>query len=128
MKNFSWRQWAAVIAFVLALMLTGLFAARTVRHALYWHNHKDEIIRPWMNVPYISHSYRVPPHVLNQAINLQPTLHDRRPLREIAREQNRPVETLIAQLQDAIVHARPPYPPPPPPPQPPTSNDGGRAP
>jgi hypothetical protein len=117
MKRLSWRQWVVVGLFLLALVGTGLFATRTVRRAIYWHTHRDEPIRPWMSVPYVSHSYRVPPYVLYQSIGLQPQPRDRRPLREIAREQNRPVEDLIKQLEDAIVHSRPPYPPPPPPPE-----------
>jgi hypothetical protein len=121
MKRLGWRQWVLLLAFLLAVLFTGLFATRAVRHAVYWRLHRDEPIRPWMSVPYVAHSYRIPPHVLYQAIGLPPTQHDRRPLREIAREQNRAVETLISELQDAIIHSRPPYPPPPPP-------DGGRSP
>lgn len=121
LKNLRWHQWLVLAVFVLALVLTGFFAVRTVRRAVYWRNHRDEPIRPWMSVRYVSRSYRVPPHVLYKAIGLPPLVRDRRPLREIAREQNRPVETLIEELQNAIVHSRPPYPPPPPPPP----DDGG---
>jgi hypothetical protein len=118
MKQLSWRQWVVVLAFLLAIVVTGLFATRAIRRALYWRNHRDEPIRAWMSVPYVAHSYRVPPYVLYQAIGLPPRPRDRRPLREIAREQNRSVEDLSSQLQEAITHARPPYPPPPPPPPP----------
>jgi hypothetical protein len=85
---------------------------RTVRRAIYWHYHQDEPIRPWMSLGYIAHSYSVPPWVLHQALGL-PLKPDRRPIREIAREQNRSVDEVIAILQDAIVHSRPPYPHPP---------------
>jgi hypothetical protein len=122
MKKLEWHQWLLVALFLVAVCFTGLFGFRAIRRAIYWHNHRDEPIRSWMSVPYVAHSYRVPPHVLNQAIGLPPMQRDRRPLREIAREQRRPVETLISELQDAIIHSRPPYPPPPPPP---VSTDGG---
>ncbi|HEY8184613.1 MAG TPA: hypothetical protein VIF64_01010 [Pyrinomonadaceae bacterium] len=114
MKNLGSRQWLVVLAFVFVLSFTGLFAVRTVRRAIYWHYHQDEPIRPWMNIGYIAHSYNVPPWVLRQALGLPPRTNgpDRRPIREIAREQNRSVEEVISILQDAIVHARPPYPPP----------------
>jgi len=115
MKNLGWRQWLMVLAFLLVVSFTGLFAVRTVRRAIYWHYHQDEPIRPWMNLGYIAHSYSVPPWVLHQALGLPPK-PDRRPIREIAREQHRSVDEVIAILQDAIVHARPPYPPPGPPP------------
>lgn len=121
MRKLGWHQWLVLSLFLVAVFVTGFFLVRTVRRAIYWHNHRDQPIRAWMSVPYVSHSYRVPPHVLYKAIGLPETRHDRRPLREIAREQDRPVETLILELQDAIIHSRPPYPPPTPPPTP----DGG---
>jgi hypothetical protein len=112
MKNPGWRQWLVVLAFVLVVSFTGIFAVRTVRRAIYWHYHQDEPIRPWMSVGYVAHSYNVPPWVLHQALGIPPK-PDRRPIREIAREQNRSVDEVIAILQDAIVHSRPPYPRPP---------------
>lgn len=115
-RPFGWKQWLILLAFVLTLTVTSFFAVRTVRRALYWRAHRDEPIREWMSVNYVARSYSVPPHVLYRAIGLPPERgRDRRPLRRIAEEQNRPVEELIAELQNAIIHARPPYPPPPPP-------------
>ena len=116
MKKLSGRQWLVLLAFVLAVSVTGLFAVRTVRHAVYWRFHQDEPIRPWMNLGYIAHSYRVPPWVLSEALGL-PLKPDHRPIRVIAREQNRSVAEVTTILQNAIVHARPPYPPPGPPPR-----------
>ncbi|MDT5156165.1 MAG: hypothetical protein QOH51_522 [Acidobacteriota bacterium] len=115
MRKLGWRQWVLLATFLVALLFTVLFGVRTVRRAVYWRNHRDEPIRAWMNVHYVAHSYRVPPHVLDRAIGLPPGPPDRRPLRDIALAQNRPVEALISELQEAIVHSRPPYPPPPPP-------------
>jgi hypothetical protein len=118
LRGFSWQQWCVLAAFLLVLGFTGLHAVHTVREVIYWRNHHDEPIRGWMTVGYVAHSYHVPPHVLYQALGLP--LHrppDRRPLREIAREQNRSLDEISAVLQDAITHARPPYPPPPPPPR-----------
>lgn len=119
MKRLGWRRWLILIAFLLAASFAGLFAVRTVRHALYWSRHRDEAIRPWMSVTYVARSYRVPPHVLYRTINLTPVPRDRRPLREIALEQNRSVESLAADLQNAIAEFRAHperFPPPPPPP------------
>jgi hypothetical protein len=117
MKRLGWR-WVILVAFLLAASFAGLFAVRTVRRAVYWGSHRDEVIRPWMSVSYVARSYRVPPHVLYRAINLEPVPRDRRPLREIALEQNRPVEALAADLQNAVVEFRAHperFPPPPPP-------------
>ncbi|HXL79612.1 MAG TPA: hypothetical protein VN951_01955 [Pyrinomonadaceae bacterium] len=127
MKNFNSRQWLVVLAFMLVVSFTGLFAVRTVQRTIYWHYHQDEPIRPWMNLGYIAHSYSVPPWVLHQALGLPPK-PDRRPIREIARAQNRSVDEVIAILQNAIVHSRPPYPPPGPPPPPDSGPTQGRSP
>jgi hypothetical protein len=120
LKNFSWRQWLVVALFVVALGATVVHTTRTVRRAAYWREHRDEPINGWMTVGYVAHSYHVPAHVLYSALNLPQTKpHDRRPLREIAREQGRSMNDVRAILQDAITHARPPDSPPP-------TKDGGK--
>lgn len=106
MKNPAWQKWIALIAFALVVTATGFFAVRTVRRAIFWRQHHDEVIRPWMSVPYVGHSYRVPPHVLYEALKIPPQPHDRRPLRQIAREQNRSVEEVTTVLRDAIARER----------------------
>ncbi len=106
MNRFGWKQWAALAALVFVILITGLFAMRTVRRAIYWRMHRDEVIRPWMSIPYVAHSYRVPPYILYDALSIPPQPHDRRPIREIAREQNKPVDQIIALLQSAIAQER----------------------
>ena len=118
MKNLNWRQWTIALTCLLFVSVGVFFLVRAVRPAIYWHYHQDEPIRGWMNVGYVAHSYNVPPHVLYRALGLPHKPPDKRPIRDIARAQNRSVAVVIAVLKDAIVHARPPYPPPPPPPEP----------
>ena len=116
MKRFGWKQSVLALAFLLSLSVAVFFIVRAVRPAIYWHYHQDEPIRGWMNVGYVAHSYHVPPHVLYRALGLPHKPPDRRPLREIAKAQNRSMYEIRAVRLDAIVHARPPYPPPSPPP------------
>jgi hypothetical protein len=118
MKPDGWQKWIVMAALALVVLATGIFAVRTVRRAMYWHAHHDEVIRPWMSIPYVAHSYRVPPHVLYQALGISPQLHDRRPLKQIAREQNRSVDEVISVLNDAITRERAYHPPGAPPPEP----------
>ncbi len=115
LKTFNWQQWLVAIMFLLVLGFTALYAVRTTRDAIYWHYHQDEPIHGWMTVGYVAHSYRVPPHILYRALGLPHKPPDKRPLREIAKSQNRSMDETRSILQDAITHARPPYPPPPPP-------------
>jgi len=118
MRRFGWKQWAALAALALVLLVTGLFAVRTVQRAIYWRMHRDEVIRPWMSIPYVAHSYRVPPDVLYDALKLFHPPHDRRPIKQIAKEQNRTVEEVVATLQSAIARERTEHPPNGPPPAP----------
>ena len=106
MKRLNWKQWAAIAALALVVLVTSLFAVRTFRRAIYWRMHRDEVIHPWMTLPYVAHSYRVPPHVLYDALKIEHPPHDHRPIKQIAKEQNRPVNEVIKTLSDAIGRAR----------------------
>jgi hypothetical protein len=114
-KAFRWQQWLVLAVFLLTAGFTAYKAVHMARDVIYWRAHRDEPIRGWMNVGYIAHSYRVPPHVLYLALGLPHKPPDKRPLREIAEVQHRSMDEIRAILQNTIIHARPPYPPPPPP-------------
>jgi len=106
MRRLGRKQWLIVLALAVVVGLTGLFAVRTVRRAVYWSFHRDETIRPWMSVPYVAHSYRVPPRLLYEALGIPHPPHDRRPIKALAHEQNRSAEELIAILEKAIADER----------------------
>lgn len=114
MRKLDRRQWLMVLALFMCVGLGVFFIVRAVKPIIYWRMHRDEPIRSWMSVDYVAHSYQVPPHVLYSSLGLPLRPRDRRPIRKIAQEQNRTEGEVIAILQNAIVHARPPYPPPPP--------------
>ena len=111
MKRLNWKQWTAIAALAVVLLVTGLFAVRTFRRAIYWRVHHDEVIRPWMSLPYVAHSYRVPPRVLYEALNVEHPPHDRRPIKKIAADQHRSVDEVITTLNQAIARARQQQPP-----------------
>ena len=107
MKINGWRFWLVAVLFLVAVVGTSLFTIRAVRQASRLRARVDEPVQAWMSVPYIARSYRVPPHILFQAIGVQPgPPRDRRPIREIARVQGRPVEELISELNEAVRRAR----------------------
>ena len=107
-RKIDWKQWLFILGFVVSLVIVVVFALQAFRHAP--RPRADEPIRAWMTVPYVSHSYHVPDYVLYQALGIQGTPRDRRPLTMIARQQNRTVASVIAALQDAIKLSRPPNP------------------
>jgi hypothetical protein len=106
LERFSWQQWLLVVLFLFVVGFTGWRAVRTVRSAVYWSHHRDEPIHGWMTVRYVAHSYRVPPHVLYEALGVQPQPRDRRPLRGIAKAQHKSLDEVRTILQKAIAQAR----------------------
>ncbi len=93
-----------LVALCVALAATFVFGSRAGRHARRLH-FEDEPIRPWMSVPFIAHTHHVPSALLFHAIGLEPQQHDRRPLRTIARDQHRPVEDVVRDLERALAAA-----------------------
>jgi hypothetical protein len=81
----------------------GYRAGRTVRH-VQWRN---EPIQPWMSVPFVAHTHHTRSELLFQAIGVPPNTRDRRPIRDIARDEKLPVAKLIRDLQNAIANANP---------------------
>jgi hypothetical protein len=89
------------VTFLVAIGLTFVFGYRAGRHVrmIRWQN---EPIHGWMTVPFIAHAHHVPSDVLYRAIGAVPQTKDRRPIRRIAREQKRPVDQLIEELNAAL--------------------------
>ena len=102
----TWQRTLAVgIAFVVAIVGTVGFAYRAGRQVRHIRT-VNEPIRAWMSVPFIAHAHHLPASVLFQAIGIAPREpHDRRSVRQIARDLNRPVRELTTQLQRAIAAA-----------------------
>ena len=99
-----------VVAFLLAICMTFVFAYRVGRHARLMHWEREPI-RPWMSVPFIAHVHHVPVDELFAAIGVKPKQpRDRRALRRIAHEEKRPVDELIRELNQAIGKERGPSP------------------
>jgi hypothetical protein len=93
------------LAFLLAIAIVFVFGYRAGRraHLMRWANSP---IRAWMSVPFVAHTHHVPIETLFDAVGVRPNPRDRRSLRRIAREEKRPVEDLIHQLDAAIAKAR----------------------
>ena len=115
-KKFNRTQWLILGAFLLAVLFVGYQAFRSVEQTLRLRREQrdqreDELhktkIRGWMTVGYAARLNSVPPHRLQEALGL-PERRDRRSLNQIARAQGRPVEELIAVLEETIAREQPP--------------------
>ncbi|MGA2601285.1 MAG: hypothetical protein ABSH09_30340 [Bryobacteraceae bacterium] len=103
-RNEGRAAWL-VVALALAIGVAGLLTLHTIRHAIRMHRATEQV-RPWMSIPYIAHSHHVPAPQLYEAIGLPFDRHDHRPLWRIARQENRPVDQLIASVEAVIAHVR----------------------
>jgi len=106
-RTFRWQQWLVVAMFLFVAGFTAFKAVDVAHEVIYWQVHRDETIRGWMNVGYVAHSYRVPPDVLYLALGLPHDHPDKRPLRKIARMQDRSMDEVRAFLQNAIILVHP---------------------
>lgn len=91
-------------AFLLACAVTLFFAGSFIWHAVYWANHHEEPIRPWMTVGYISRSWDLNGRDIDELAGLPlPEVKGHpQPLSEIARDRGVPVAEIIAKVEAAI--------------------------
>jgi hypothetical protein len=93
-------------AFVLALVLALFFAGRIVVRAVYWSQHREEAVAPWMTVGYVGRSWRLDPRAIDAEAGLP--LPEGRPLtlEQIAASRGVPVAQVIAEVEAAIATLR----------------------
>ena len=104
-----WRSRPYLTAtFVFACLFTLFFIGRFAFQAVYWASHQDVPVRPWMTVGYIARSWDLDPRRLDKIANLPlPAVKGHpQPLSEIAKDRGVPVETVIAEVERAIVVMR----------------------
>lgn len=95
-------------AFLLACAATLFFSGRFVVQTVYWANHQEVPVRPWMTVGYIARSWGLEPMALDleAGLPLPEVKGHPQPLSEIAKERGVPVEDVIAAVEAAIVTLR----------------------
>lgn len=94
--------------FLVALSLTGFFFVRTVLFTLHWADpaHQEQMIEGWMPIRYVARSWRVPPEVLADALDVAAGGRPRLTVAEIAAERGESVEETAAVLYNAIASYR----------------------
>lgn len=62
----------ALLAFIAVICVAGFFGVKTAAQAIYWADpaHQDQQIAAWMTPRYVGQSYRVPPRVIQEALDL----------------------------------------------------------
>lgn len=111
MKRFItlWRArpWLTS-AFVLACVVTVVFAGRFAVFTAYWATHHEMPVQPWMTVGYVARSWNLDGREIDAVAGLPLPAVKGHPqtLREIASDRGVPVETVIAEVEAAIAKLR----------------------
>jgi len=95
-------------AFLLAAVLTVLFAIRTVAFTIYWANpaHQDQAIEPWMTARYVAHSWDLPADQVAAALGVELSTARRVSLKEIAASNGLSLDELAARIRAAAAAYR----------------------
>ncbi len=104
-----WRhQRLATIGFVLASAATVFFAVRFIVFTLYWSDpaHQNQPLQPWMTLPYVAHSWQVPPEALLPALGLTRLPPRRTSLAELAAQMGISQQTLLDRISAALAGAQ----------------------
>ena len=129
MKSFQKGLLIGIL--LLGVLAAGFFGTRAVRSFMRLRAGPPpgaadvQAIRGWMTVPYVAHTYHVPPEMLYAAVGVPPQGNDRKSLSELNRltapgQQG----VVIERVREAILKFQQPAPPQPP--SPPGAPNGGR--
>ncbi len=105
-----WQQnKALLIAFVVAALVTIIFAVRTVVFTIYWNNpdHQRQALEPWMTPQYVAYSYGLEREQVGAALGLKANAGMRLKMADIAAQQNVTLQQLQARIDALPVDAPP---------------------
>ena len=94
-------------AAIIAVIFTAIGTVRAVQSLQHQHTLAKagdvSTIRPWMTIPYVAHNYHVPEGYLYDSLHISDThtLHHM-PLQALASHYNRPVNSVVHDVQNAV--------------------------
>lgn len=97
-----------LVAFVAAVSVALYFGVTSLAAWIYWMDpaHQNQALEPWMTPRYVSHSYRIPRHILGPALFHDPEDPPRRlRLEDIAAENGVTMEELQERVTAAAAEA-----------------------
>ena len=96
-----------LIAAIIAVIFTAIGTVRAVQSLQKQHTLARagdvSTIRPWMTIPYVAHNYHVPEGYLYRSLHISDTHTSRHmPLQALASHYNRPVNSVVHDVQNAV--------------------------
>lgn len=95
-----------VLAFVAAIALTVGLGSRMIYTTVYWSQHRDAALAPWMTLGFVARSWDLDRAALADALGLDPEQRARLTLEQIAARTGRSPPEVIAILEAEIEAAR----------------------
>lgn len=120
------KQRAIVVTLIgLGLIIVGFFGLRTARAFREFHGHRPpppfatkpyetdvDLIREWMTIPFISKMYRVPEHILFEALEIPEQGNQEKSLLQLNEKYYPQAEGIVMEKVKAALLAAMPEPPP----------------
>lgn len=90
------------------LCVTVFFGVRMVMFSVYWSDpaHRDVEIEGWMTPGYVARSYRLPPDLIRNVLQLSPDQAPRQTLSDLARANNTTLDEMRAAILGAVAAQR----------------------
>lgn len=116
------QKWLVIALIILGLLFTVFFGMRAARAFRKFDGHRPpplgevetdvELIREWMTIPFISHTYHVPEKFLFEALDISPIKNHEKSLEDINQEYFPDKDGYVLELVKATVlaHQPPPQP------------------
>lgn len=105
--GYLWREHRLLLGtLALALAVTLFFAVRIALHAVYWSQHRDMPIEPWMTIGQVAQFYEIERDELARAVGVEPGRRERLTLAQIAAQTGRSIDEVEADLRAAIAAQR----------------------
>ncbi|WP_149142171.1 hypothetical protein [Gemmobacter caeruleus] len=107
MIGLARRHPVLVAAFTLALCAALFFAGRLVVQTVYWSQHRNEAVQPWMTIGYVGRSWGLPPREIDARADLPvPESGHPKTLQQIADERGIAVAEVIALVERTVAEMR----------------------
>ncbi len=91
-----WKSHPRLLAgFALAAALALFFGGRILFGVIYWADHQDEAVQPWMTVGYVGRSWGLDPREIDARAGLPFPEGNPLTLDEIARQRGVPVAEIV---------------------------------
>lgn len=96
-----------ISAFSLAVLVSLFLIIRILVQGIYWAQHREVDIQPWMTIGYVGRSWGVPPRELDDRAGLpKPENGHPKTLEQIANDRGVPVSEIIALVEKTIAEMR----------------------